>query len=1588
MQRTPSAGRRIRLPLFWAWVMLTALFCNTSAAAPEAAKPPPAWEVAGFLAALRDPDDQVVLAAARYPRAVELLASNPQLDTNTLSRLLGLWGLQLESAAQNIPLLAATPSLAQAADERVAQALANGEPDTRLAAVEFYAQNPELARGRAALLSQRLADPSSRVRAAALELLRGHPEWVEIPTKTLSQWLRSDHSLVRHAAVRAFTLRPELVAAHASALSARLGDTDSNVRAAARALLQQHPAWVDLPTDTLLAWLGSDDWWVQLGAVLAAALPNVVAEPVPEAIAIALSTRLGDWHPDVRSAARDLLRQHPAWVDLPADTLLAWLHSDVSEMQLLAVRAAALPGVIAEPVPKAIAIALSARLGDTDSQVRAAAGDLLQQHPDWIDLPADTFLAWLRSDDESVRLDAILAAALPGVIAEPVPEAIAIMLNARLGDTDSEMSGAVLELMQQHPAWVDLSADTLLAWLHSDNGSVRYGAVRAAALPGVVAEPVPAAITTALKTRLGDTDSYVGAATLDLLQQHPAWVDLTPGTLLAWLRSDDESVRHGAVRAAALPGVVAEPVPTAIAIALTARLGDADPNVRAAALDLLQQHPAWIDLPADTLLAWLRSDDGAVRFDAVHAAALPGAVAKPVPAAIAIALSARLGDTHSNVSTAALELLQQHPAWVDLSADTLLAWLRSEDGSVRYSAILAAALPGVIADPVPSAIAIALSTRLGDRESFVGAVALDLLWQHPAWVDLPADTLLAWLRSDDWQVRRGAVIATTLPGLVAEPLPAPIAIRLSALLGDRHPYVSTASLELLQQHPAWIDLSVGTLLKWLGNEDRDIRLGAVRAAALPGAVAEPIPSALAIALTARLGDTDSDVRAAARDLLQQHPAWVDLPVDTLLAWLGSDDWQVRFDAILAAALPGVVAEPASTAIAIALIARLGDRHPSVSAATLNLLQQHPAWVVPATLAQALASDYATEALSLLHRLGLQSRPTLMPLLETVYTSPRSRAQLRLAAHVLGGGADEDITGIEPAIRWLAADHDADDPLTAARSDHDAASSTLTLFAALWSETEGHRQTRRDLARHIRRLIDATEDDWSTMELPSLIRIRVQLGDAGLPTGDIDQAISKIEAVDWLTASGKLIAAHALFWALLVGFYPRFPLVQALFFWNPWVRHIAGLGYVGLLLAWVPWLRRILFSPFRDSLLSDAALEGFDDAHYYPNSLARLSSDSAAKAQPVVEAIPRIKGQIVLVGDSGLGKTMFLRHRVATSRRVTAYLPAWKCDDGVLEALQAKLHGPARDPDYLRTLVYAGAIDLCIDGVNEVSPDTREKIRSFVENFFKGNIILGIQPIDWRPPSTAAQWCLEPLSEAQIGEFLASRPLPAGTGVAESDQYASACQQFLSTTLGADQPTEAREANRRVLSNPMDATVVAAMLMHGDNPDLFQLQQQQYDIMAADYAARSAGQDFPLSAFSERVYQMRCNDISTIPEADFPREVKALVDHKMAIVLQFQDGSGDAQKQWRFRHDKVMDFFIVQAFLGEDNARPAEHLGDARFRSVYFLLAQLMPLDAAEQLCEQLIQYAADSKDHSVSDSFVQRLRVRQAPQGDSRQDDA
>ncbi|MEO0457040.1 MAG: PBS lyase, partial [Cyanobacteria bacterium P01_A01_bin.114] len=277
---------------------------------------------------------------------------------------------------------------------------------------------------------------------------------------------------------------------------------------------------------------------------------------------------------------------------------------------------------------------------------------------------------------------------------------------------------------------------------------------------------------------------------------------------------------------------------------------------------------------------------------------------------------------------------------------------------------------------------------------------------------------------------------------------------------------------------------------------------------------------------------------------------------------------------------------------------------------------------------------------------------------------------------------------------------------------------------------------------------------------------------------------------------------------------------------------------------------------------------------------------------------------------------------------------------------------------------------------EVTADTRAKITSFVERYFKGNIVMTTQPLEWLPPSTADFFALQPLNQNQMAEFLISRYSSLVETDCDASVYQRTCENYVSKMLSPSLKEEESTAIRHTLSNPMDLTLIAQMLSHNEMPDLFRLQEQQYQIMATDYQVKNL-HSFPLCSFSEAVYQMRSNDQEIIQSAQFWNELCCLERYKMVLGRQSRDIEGNPIKVWSFRHDKIEDYFIVQTFLGENNTRPKKHMNDPRFRGVYFLMATLLSKAAAKKLREKLIHYAADSGDHTVSDTFVKLLLSRE-----------
>lgn len=462
---------------------------------------------------------------------------------------------------------------------------------------------------------------------------------------------------------------------------------------------------------------------------------------------------------------------------------------------------------------------------------------------------------------------------------------------------------------------------------------------------------------------------------------------------------------------------------------------------------------------------------------------------------------------------------------------------------------------------------------------------------------------------------------------------------------------------------------------------------------------------------------------------------------------------------------------------------------------------------------------------------------------------------------------------------------------------------------------------------------------------------------------------------------RFLFIHIGLWVVLIFIYPHDHRVQAIFFWNPKVRNFLGLWYVGLALTWIPFLRNRLFIPFKESLLSDAHLDSFDPDAYFANSQIKFQGSTDTKQ--IQEVIPEIRGRVILEGESGLGKSMFLRNLalVKSSQRIVVYLSAQNCDCGVIEAIKNKLHGHIKeDLNFLESLIYSGAIDIFIDGLNEVTPDTLSNIVNFVKRYFQGNIILATQPLESISRLKIESYTIQPLKPDLMEQFLLSRKaiLPEDALVKGSD-YDRACKKYLTTVLSQQQSEEERKAVHRMLSNPMELTVIALMLARKKKPNLLNLQQQQYEIMAEEYDRLYPTKTFPLETFSETVYQMRLdNHESAIPSEKWLDELQCMERHKMVIIRQSDDIEGKSTKKWYFRHDKIQEFFIMQTFLGaqQDN-RLTKLISVPRFRGVYFLLAITMPIEDANNLREILIQYAADTKDHTVSDTFIQLVRSRQ-----------
>ncbi len=572
------------------------------------------------------------------------------------------------------------------------------------------------------------------------------------------------------------------------------------------------------------------------------------------------------------------------------------------------------------------------------------------------------------------------------------------------------------------------------------------------------------------------------------------------------------------------------------------------------------------------------------------------------------------------------------------------------------------------------------------------------------------------------------------------------------------------------------------------------------------------------------------------------------------------------------------------------------------------------------------------------------------------------SELRFLAHYSSGG--------QSFVHWLGKPNGL--PNDDFEIDGDDAIGILNIFSIAWDNIDSLSNLKEDIAKATHDIININKRgfDW-TDNVALLKKHRDYLIDnnVDLYLKDIEETIVELENPSWWKDYWHFALLHPTFWLVFIFVYPKSKQVQAIFFWNKWVTVFASGIYVAALLTWVPFLRNILLSPFNEAFLSDAYLQG-NDNYFKKFSLKEDKKEISLKD---FKTHTKSLNKILIEGDSGLGKSMLLRHLAKESNRISVFLSAEKCDAGVVSAIQNKTHGLAQKSSYLRDLIYVGAIDIYIDGLNEVSKDIKSEIRIFCENYTNCKVFLSTQPIIWKPaPSSLKTYKLLPLNDEQILQFLVSKEASITENAKlKGNAFKEACKNYIDKIF-ISEPNE--DSIRKILSNPMELTLVAEMIAEGKKPNLFNLQKQQYDIMNKGYKEVNLI-DFPIETFSQKAFEIRLNPKKnrfTSDERDelYCMEKYKMVVPKMVIPKDAEDIQGKEIKSYIFRHEKISDYFIAQYFIKNGHHERFKHFNDTKFIGTYLLLATILPLDEAVILKEHLIEYAAINKDHQISDSVV------------------
>jgi hypothetical protein len=196
---------------------------------------------------------------------------------------------------------------------------------------------------------------------------------------------------------------------------------------------------------------------------------------------------------------------------------------------------------------------------------------------------------------------------------------------------------------------------------------------------------------------------------------------------------------------------------------------------------------------------------------------------------------------------------------------------------------------------------------------------------------------------------------------------------------------------------------------------------------------------------------------------------------------------------------------------------------------------------------------------------------VLPILNAAYRAPEKMQEARFLTY-LHSGADPAILTL---LQWLG--NPRPDSLPT-QLTHDQARAILESFDKAWDASPGLRELRQDLAKQINEVALDRGVKWRGADAELLGAHAAHLKQAEMSSVVLERKVKGLRAMSWLGILRTILLVHGATWLGLVLAYPYFVKVRSIFFWNPWIRKIAGLGYVDWLLTKIPFLSRRFLPP--------------------------------------------------------------------------------------------------------------------------------------------------------------------------------------------------------------------------------------------------------------------------------------------------------------------------------------------------------------------------------------------------------------------------